>query len=218
MSVEIVPRVRREDGTSRNDADKRWDSADPEEYGNWPRTLWVDAGKVTGISVIWVDPVRFLDRKQPTIRSVIAWWECYLHGPENDQADQIRGLISELGGPTGLTVGLESFTVRQINMSQDFLSSPRITSKVDWACWRGIRDWDGEVRRRAVWWQSPSEALTAVPDARLRALGLYTPGPDHIRDATRHAVLHLRKLRSAGGDSFRAAFGWDPTWWENGSR
>lgn len=204
--------VRREDGTSRNDMDNRWDLEDPEEYGNWPRTFWVDPGSTSGLAVIWVDPVRFLDLSQPTIRSVIAWWVAYTHGPENDQTDAMRSVVSELGGPSGLTVGIETFTVRQLNMDKSFLSSPRIGAKLDFTCWRGVRDWDGTVRRRAVWWQSPSDALTAITDDKLRRWGLYAPGADHVRDATRHALLHLRRIRSAGGTTFRDAFGWDEAW------
>jgi hypothetical protein len=39
--------------------------------------------------------------------------------------------------------------------------------------------------------QSPSEAKMFATDAKLRALGWWTKGVDHPRDATRHLVLHL---------------------------
>lgn len=42
--------------------------------------------------------------------------------------------------------------------------------------------------------QTPAEAKTFCPDARLRDLGMWTPGrEDHHRDATRHLVLALAK-------------------------
>jgi hypothetical protein len=39
--------------------------------------------------------------------------------------------------------------------------------------------------------QSPSEAKMFSTDSKLRALGMYTKGVDHPRDATRHLVLFL---------------------------
>lgn len=39
--------------------------------------------------------------------------------------------------------------------------------------------------------QNPGDAKDFAPDARLREVGLYTPGPDHANDAARHAFLLL---------------------------
>jgi hypothetical protein len=43
--------------------------------------------------------------------------------------------------------------------------------------------------------QSPSEAKAFTTDAKLKALGWWTKGLDHPRDATRHLVLALAKRR-----------------------
>lgn len=43
--------------------------------------------------------------------------------------------------------------------------------------------------------QSPSEAKMFATDAKLRALGMWTKGVDHPRDATRHLVLYLCNAR-----------------------
>jgi hypothetical protein len=43
--------------------------------------------------------------------------------------------------------------------------------------------------------QSPSEAKMFATDAKLRALGMWTKGVDHPRDATRHLVLFLCNRR-----------------------
>lgn len=44
--------------------------------------------------------------------------------------------------------------------------------------------------------QTPAEAKSLVPDARLRQMGLWVPGKeDHARDALRHMVLGLARKR-----------------------
>ncbi len=43
--------------------------------------------------------------------------------------------------------------------------------------------------------QLPVEAMTTVPDTRLKALGLYVAGADHKRDALRHLLLYAAKHR-----------------------
>lgn len=186
------------------------DSEDEHQW--WPRTLWVDPGGTTGVCVLWLHPARFLDRTVPLVRCILAWQTLMLRGPEDDQVAALTDMIRELGGPSGLTVGCESFVVRQLNMSEEFLSPVRIKAALKHRLWAGVTEWDGEVRRRALFSQSPADAKTSVTDERLRIWDLWTPGPDHPRDATRHAILHCRKVRSGPGDSFRRAFGWEEGW------
>ena len=193
-----------------------WDTNSTDEHQWWPRTMWLDPGKVSGVCILWFEPLRFLDPKVPVIRSIVAWEVYELHGPEDDQACAFYDRARELGGPSGLAVGIESFRVRQLNMDDDFLSPVRITSKIDHQFWKGLREWDGEVRRRPVLKQTPSDALGTITDNRLRLFGLYTPGREHRRDATRHAILHLRRLRASGGGAFRSLYGWEEGWAEEG--
>lgn len=42
--------------------------------------------------------------------------------------------------------------------------------------------------------QTPSEAKSFATDHKLRALGLWTKGTDHARDATRHIVTRLAQI------------------------
>lgn len=44
--------------------------------------------------------------------------------------------------------------------------------------------------------QQPAEAMNFVTDEKLKRLGLYTPGPDHARDATRHLILGAVKVNA----------------------
>lgn len=55
----------------------------------------------------------------------------------------------------------------------------------------GALRWIAHARNIPFVIQTPSDALSFMTDAKLKRLGLYTPGPDHARDATRHLVLYL---------------------------
>lgn len=46
-------------------------------------------------------------------------------------------------------------------------------------------------------WQQASMAKTTYTDARLKAAGCYLPGKKHARDATRHALLAYKRLRTS---------------------
>ena len=195
----------------REEAVELWTWAE-DEHQWWPRTLWIDPGGTSGYCVIWFHPLRFLDGRVPLIRCIVAWEAGFLRGEEDAQVGQVVEMVRELGGSCGLTVGSESFVVRQLNMSEAFLSPVRIRAALKNRLWSGVREWDGQVRRRPLFTQSPADAKRTVTDERLHIWDLWTPGPDHARDATRHAILHLRKVRSTGGDSFRRAFGWEEGW------
>lgn len=225
-----------------NKQDERWEGRDDEQRF-WPRVMWADCGNTTGVCVIWFDPVALLNPRKATISSVLAWWVGHVVGPENRQAYELSRLVRGLGGgaweqrvvlepavegtggvvervvevagtaPQGLAVGAESFSVRTVNGTAEFLSSPRISAKLDYILWAGVRDWDGVERRRALLYQSSSE-IDKSPrgDSRLEGMHLYTPGPDHRRDATKHCLAHLGKIRTAGLGAFEQIYGWDEDW------
>lgn len=199
-----------------NPEDGSWDNSDPEwEMLFWPRIIWADCGTQSGVTVLWFHPMRLTDPRQPSSRSVLAHWSSYVSGPENDQAREILRLARGLGGPHGLRIGLESFTVERIAKEETFLSSPRIASKIEFALWSGIRDQDDVVRRRSPSWQRPSEIdKGGRGDERLKLLRLHTPGPDHINDSMKHCLVHLGKMRTAGFGTFEKLYGWDPAWKE----
>lgn len=193
-----------------------WHENGEDEVTFWPRTVWLDCGAVTGVGIIWFHPQRLLDLRQPTVRSILAWHVNFVTGNENQQADQILRMLRGLGGPDGLAVGAEKFRVRSVNGNDEFLSSPRIYSKVEFGLWRGIRDWDGEMRRRVLLYQEPTD-IDKGPrgDERLRGMRLYTKGADHRRDAIKHAYLHLSRLRNLGlsaRDAVEKLYGWPQEW------
>lgn len=193
--------------------DHPWDMNMEDEMTFWPRIMFGDMGTQSGVTVIWFHPLRILDQTKSTTKAILATWSSYLGGHENGQAQEFLRLARGLGGPEGLHIGLEKFIVQKIGKEETFLSSPRIAAKIDFGLYSGIRDHDDVVRRRTVTWQMPSEIkMGAEGDTRLKVLNLYRKGPDHINDATKHALLHLGRLRVGGLGTFRNLYGWNPDW------
>jgi hypothetical protein len=201
-----------------NNEDGRWDPGDPEwEMRFWPRIMFLDAGTVSGLSVLWFDPVRLQNPKIPSARAILAWWSSYVAGAENDQADAILGLAQYLVGTEGFCFGAEKFIVQKVQKGDEFLSSPRIASKVDYGMHRGlpVRDAEGVLHRRriATVWQNPADIdKSARGENMLKVMQMWLPGPDHRNDATKHAILLMRRMRDAPLGQFEKLFGNHPDW------
>lgn len=217
----------RVEATPYNKQDERWEGK-PNEELFWPRVMWADCGTTTGVAVMWFDPIALMDPRKPTVRSLLAWYVTHVTGPENRQAYEMSRLVRGLGGgqwetldgveragekSMGLAVGAEKFAVRTVNGTEDFLSSPRIASKLEYQLWCGTVDHDGVTRKRPLLWQMPSEIdKSEKGDTRLKNMGLWVPGADHRRDALKHTLVHLGKIRTAGLGAFEQIYGWDEDW------
>lgn len=196
-----------------NPDNESWANDTDDEHLFWPRCVWLDCGVETGVAVIWFDPRALLNPTVPLARSILAWHVNWTQGRDLDQqARQLLRLVRGLGGPEGLAVGAESFQARRIDPSEDFLSSPVLAGKVEFGLKMGVRDWDGKIRQRPLLRQGPSEIASAQGDARLQALRLWVPGKDHRRDALKHCLQHLGKMRAAGMGQFEMLYGWNPEW------
>jgi hypothetical protein len=101
----------------------------------------------------------------------------------------------------GCAVGMEDFIVRQFNQDRDFLAPVRIMAAMDYALWKiGIQ----------AFRQQPSEAKGAVTDQRLKLWGFYESagGLNHARDADRHVLTFLRKMKDPNKGKFRRQMAW----------
>ena len=84
-------------------------------------------------------------------------------------------------------VALEDFVLYRMGSDRDLLAPVRLS-----AAYRDrMRDFRYPCLR-----QSSSDAKITLPDGRLRMWNLCVPGPDHWRDAIRHACLAARKFAS----------------------
>jgi hypothetical protein len=194
---------------------ERWNMDGEDEHTWWPRVLWIDPGVVSGVAVIWFDPKQVF-AGQPLARCILAYSELFLNGPEygqHGQATRFLRMQRNLNTQPGLATGAESFKPRQINLDDDFLSPVRIRAAIEMQL-SLTRPPGAEVLGDGIplHVQSPSDALTTFNNDRLRQLQMYTPGPDHVNDAKRHALLWIRKLRAAGVQHFFETHGFEPGW------
>ncbi|AWY04528.1 resolvase [Microbacterium phage Krampus] len=201
------------------DQEGRWNRNNEDEYLWWPRVLWIDPGVVSGVAVIWFDPKALLVDDLKTAKVVLAYSEMFLHGEEYGPTGQIGTYLKlreKLDEEIGLAAGCESFKVLQANSSEDFVAPIRIRSGIQqqMSCTRPLNWKKGEPIGVPLFTQSPSDAINAFTNERLKALRMYTPGPDHINDAKRHCLLWIRRLKAHRDPmaAFRAAHGYEEGW------
>lgn len=188
-------------------------SPDLGEVGRDVQRLYVvgfDPGVTTGWAVLRLDFERLVAGGFAALAlasgggrdpDLLAWDSGCFTGSENGVADQMVGLLRGVWadgvfdqGPDSdvIGVGEESFILRMMNSDPDLLSPVRISAVFGYAA-RTV-----PIPRLR---QSPSDAKRVVTDDRLHKMNLYRPGPEHPRDALRHAVLLARKLCE---ETFRA--------------
>jgi len=82
-------------------------------------------------------------------------------------------------------IGAESFINLRNERDAAYLSPVRVRSMFQYA----LDDEFGVIMDS----QQPGDAKTSFSDIRMKAAGLYVPGPDHVRDALAHALLAIRR-------------------------
>lgn len=203
------------------DQDDRWNRKSEDEFLWWPRVLWIDPGVVSGVAVVWFDPVAVFHDEVPLRRQILAYSELFLSGPENGPNGQVNRYLrlrKTLSQELGLVAGIESFVPLKFNQTDDFYSPIRIRAGLE-ARMSMLEQHPAQMRDGEVgvplYHQSPSDAITSFSNDRLTKLGMYTPGPDHINDAKRHTLLYLRKLKAAGFAEFIKRHGNEAGWFED---
>lgn len=154
--------------------------------------LWFDPGSTTGwcIVSIWRMAVELSNYR--ILSNIAAWSLGEFVGPEGSIVDQMMGLVDAWDGDLD-AVGLEDFILRQFSMGRELLAPVRISSRFQ------DRLYTSERSGLLVPAQQPSLAMSTVTDDRLKTWGLYAPtaGKPHARDALRHALTFLRRLKAA---------------------
>lgn len=99
-----------------------------------------------------------------------------------------------------VVLAVEGFTLRMLSMDPELLEPVRFNAVLT----DRLRGKEGVVLE----WQTPSDALTTMTDARLALWGLLLKrDPAHARDARRHGLLYLR--RWASNEEVRKRSGYD---------
>jgi hypothetical protein len=166
----------------------------PESLKEFDAVTAIDPGGVTGICTLWYWKEGLLSPSVPVQRCMMAWEASCLYGEENEQTLAALRWISERT-TAGMDTTIEDFILQSAIKGRELLSPVRIGHKLDYQFWRGIRVAAGDKRVFKPTWQSANDAKNVVNDNRLKQYAMYTPGPDHARDATRHAILWLRRQR-----------------------
>lgn len=159
----------------------------------------IDPGGTTGWAKMSMDRNVLLDSKADLSARNIDWTKGQV------DCGSRRGELQDNGISTGEFLGvqditrllrenptaavvIEDFTLRQFRQDRDLLSPVRITAAIGYSLWL-----DG----REYFTQTPADAKRVCTDTALRQWGLYDgDNMVHARDATRHAVLMLRKIKS----------------------
>jgi hypothetical protein len=155
------------------------------EPAGFPTVIAFDPGGTTGWAVITVHPDALEDPDVPILENILHWDQGQIVGDEHSQVDHI---IEMLDLWDGAAVLFEDFELRTMAAE---LSPVRITNTVSWALTRLFDP------PRNIFLQMPAMAMTTATDARLRRWKLYRPGQEHARDATRHAIVFLRRAKQA---------------------
>jgi hypothetical protein len=157
--------------------------------------MGIDPGGTTGVAIIGVHE-RTIYSTHP---GKIKYFETFaVTGNLSAQVMEIMTAASEFH-PIALVV--ESFTPKKPITSPEYLSPVRVAARIEMCV-------ETHYILAKLFWQTSSDAMSTAPDSRLKLWGLYVAGPDHIKDATRHAITFIRKAKE--NTKLRDA-AWGPT-------
>ncbi|AXH50337.1 RuvC-like resolvase [Gordonia phage NatB6] len=179
-----------------------------------------DPGGTTGWSIMRVDPAKLLDKTVRPHETITQWHhgeiDCGAKSGQVANSAAAQGIdlggsasgeaagvfmmerLIRLGGRVPCaTVVIEDFILRTQSQKRDAISPVRLISSLDTLLW--IERIVPEPVK-----QQPSEAKTTITDERLKQWGLWASGSRHARDADRHALLFIRKVREQRAKVFRA--------------
>lgn len=153
-----------------------------------PTVVWYDPGGTCGWTVFSVHPASLLEPDVRVLDNVhhFSWGE--FTGTEFDIVDQMLDLADAW---PGAALGTEHFILQQFRRDENLLSLVRLNAAFRYELVR-------HGRNRRLHRQSASLAMTSVTDERLKSWGYWerTAGQPHARDAIRHDLTFLKRLRS----------------------
>lgn len=165
----------------------------------WPdgpiRVIAFDPGGTTGWSVMETTLEALNDQTQSVHSIVTGWWHGQIisNDEEIDNYEQVAVhameelVIAASIGCSDHAVVMESYQIRSKRTDAETISPIRFIAAFEHLVWEN---------HRYLQLQTPSEKSTASDD-RLETWGFYAAdGLQHARDADRHALIFLRKLRA----------------------
>ena len=152
--------------------------------------IGIDPGETTGVAIITV-PRASIYNGQPG--SISQHWPFEVSGSITGQVIAICAKAREIGGLNGPypAIQCEGFRLRTEVTGPEVLMPVRIEAALRFAVETG-RASDSLMPPC----QLPGSAKGTITDERLKLWGLWTPGSDHKRDATRQAILLIRRAKT----------------------
>lgn len=151
---------------------------------SWLTVVAFDPGGTTGWCVMCVDGHAFDQPELNLEKRLLHWAAGQIVGDFDSQLDEIISLTEFWDFAAIVT---ESFQLRKFTRGAELLVPVEVNAVLSYFC-RSVS--------RELFKQSPSLGKSTMTDERLREAKLWTPGSDHARDATRHAMTFLRRCRS----------------------
>ena len=146
--------------------------------------IGIDPGETTGWAKITI-PLNSMFGNAPG--RIIDHQTGEVTGPETAQAQTICRILKRYVWPT---VAIEDFDLHTDVRSREVLAPVRVAAKIHFCLETGMA---GTVV--GIEWQMPKLAFDTMPDHRLKKIGLYQPGSEHRKDATRHAMTLIRRAK-----------------------
>lgn len=156
-------------------------------------SIWFDQGGTTGWSVFGIWPEAMYRKDLKILAHVAAWSAGEFTGNEAQMTDQMMALVEAWGDDA--KVGYEDFILQKFLMSRDLLSPVRMSARFEDRMYMAARD--HQIQKP----QLASLAMRTVTDERLKAWGFWLPGQDHARDAVRHNITWLRRIKESYVDN-----------------
>ena len=143
----------------------------------------LDPGGTTGWCVMVIGTEALLNPEMRILSSIALYTFGEIKGNEHEQLLEIENMLDAW---PGAALVREDFILRTHSKAREVLSPVRLGFGIDHLLY---------LRGKGAFVQQPAMAKTTATDERLRAWGLYRPGSDHARDATRHAITFARRAK-----------------------
>jgi hypothetical protein len=158
--------------------------------------MGIDGGGTTGWGIIGVERASIFGPEKSAIRH---FKHGQVTGSYTEQVLTLLQIIKTYHNPYyTLALAVESFSPRKPITSEEFFAPLEINARLQFLV-------DTHKIHSPLFYQTPSFALSTASDKRLKRWGLYTPGPDHVKDGTRHAISFIRRCKA---DNDLAAKAW----------
>ena len=159
-----------------------------------PVVISIDPGGTTGWSLMCVHQEALSDPEVPILANIEHWDHGQISTEATKEGERkcVNALMEIIGRWPGSLVVIEDFILRKLLKGRELLSPVRITAALEYAL---------QEKGHHNFVTQDQGVLVTANDDRMKSWGLYkrAGGQVHARDADRHNIMMLRKLKSGPG-------------------